>query len=794
MTMGKLFTMALVVLLSWGCGSKGSSSVDGGKDLGSLSGKSDLTGIEVEIFVPAATEAGPGSATFTVKSTSSFRVKVTQQTQLKIAVKVNDALSETATAIDYLVRVEPSSSAQKFSITVFNYGDTELEAVLKLDSAESTTTEADKGPKLPSVTDEVQYANEYCTYQDKAPYVKSVNWTHPEVVAGLRGIGPGFRSTFAYSDWNVGYDLESESPRLDKNDYVDRAVLEAAEKYMTNGTATLQQIADEATKLNAKADSKAAAGEVGAACSTWGETQKCNEGLVCTYASSSSVCATPITEASLTEKYGADALTTIKERLEQWNDLRRDARARNFVRVLCGEYRDYPEMIKKKLAVVAANNYAGKDELETVDTSKNLFTQLTYPAYQRMVSVMSAMHSYRQNKLTEECRADAECAATIGFNYNFGEMGHNAKRVSKSVPPHTHCEMKFMFSRYMVKDAPSLVPATYEQEYAQYKESECSADDLSYMYNFRGHNNFKALWLESNAMIWNSRRARKVAISRKDETYYKRPFASRLLQSRKTLASYLFYKDEDHSKLAAASDSGGGPIMYITDQDTDNDGLLDYRLFSRNGCGDQGVGGTSPDSNCNMMDWDLAFNTANTIGHSSKWDSSWFDSLDMGFLKAFTTFEERMARFNQALDRHTNWGPTGYYMLDASDVDASPNQVKFMGAYSPIVACSYDISASNSFARRCFGTCDPYEGSNTKWMFIMRFPTKYYYDEKDMKDGKPFNFNLHYFNETSLSNDYYHERALDRFAFVPVNDVYANVYFVYGQRGDAPKVGDVPAP
>ncbi len=38
---------------------------------------------------------------------------------------------------------------------------------------------------------------------------------------------------------------------------------------------------------------------------------------------------------------------------------------------------------------------------------------------------------------------------------------------------------------------------------------------------------------------------------------------------------------------------------------------------------------------------------------------------DLGFFAAFPTFEERAARFNQAVDRHTNWGPTGYYMLIA---------------------------------------------------------------------------------------------------------------------------------
>ena len=72
--------------------------------------------------------------------------------------------------------------------------------------------------------------------------------------------------------------------------------------------------------------------------------------------------------------------------------------------------------------------------------------------------------------------------------------------------------------------------------------------------------------------------------------YYLRPFASRYDRARAAWGSYLFYRDEDHSELIRASERGGGPILYITDQDLDGNGLSDYRLFDTDGCGDQGVG------------------------------------------------------------------------------------------------------------------------------------------------------------------------------------------------------------
>ena len=101
----------------------------------------------------------------------------------------------------------------------------------------------------------------------------------------------------------------------------------------------------------------------------------------------------------------------------------------------------------------------------------------------------------------------------------------------------------------------------------------------------------------------------------------------------------------------------------------------------------------------------------------------------MGFFSLVSTFEQRMARFNQALDRHTNWGPTGYYMEDASPSNASSAQIRYIGAYSPIVACSYDISASNAFASGDYPTTPQFEQGMTKWMFVMKFRADNYYDE-----------------------------------------------------------------
>ena len=70
-----------------------------------------------------------------------------------------------------------------------------------------------------------------------------------------------------------------------------------------------------------------------------------------------------------------------------------------------------------------------------------------------------------------------------------------------------------------------------------------------------------------------------------------------------------------------------------------------------------------------------------------------------------------------------------------------------------------------------------------------------YYDEVAMRAGKKMDFDHDYYNETSLSNDFYGERALDKFGWVPGPDLHANIYFVYGARGEeAPALEEIPAP
>ena len=186
-------------------------------------------------------------------------------------------------------------------------------------------------------------------------------------------------------------------------------------------------------------------------------------------------------------------------------------RARNFLRVLCGEHRDQPSAIASKPQVVVDGaRYAGPSELTSVDTDQNLFAQLTYPAYERLVAVMDVVYRSREAALAH---------VNDGFNHGRGAYVDSRRRENAALP-WTQCEMKFVFSRYLVAGAArpdwlgeSAFVATYEAGYRAYQAG-CSSEDFAWMYNFRGHVNFQPLWLESNGFIMNSRCARGEVLSR----------------------------------------------------------------------------------------------------------------------------------------------------------------------------------------------------------------------------------------------------------------------------------------
>lgn len=481
--------------------------------------------------------------------------------------------------------------------------------------------------------------------------------------------------------------------------------------------------------------------------------------------------------AKVREEYG----TASEERMAEIDTEMGAIHGRNFIKVLLGEFRDNSKLLQKKLEILAMQMpTVPKGKQQTKLDDADIWGTMTGDGYQKLRWIMSEVYRHRVRLLNKDVTSPL-------INYAWGEPGHGVKRTEHSVPPFTHAEMRYVFWKYLSADSPTFDADDFEEGLADFIEEQCDPDpngpDLGYMYNFRGDYNFKPHWTESNAFIWASRdasltyMAQMRAGQKPDNSYFLRPFASRYAQAKGVWGAYVFYRDEDHQYFRQASESGGGPHIYIETRDVDGNGIFDYRLFKDvMGSGDPGTTGSY------ALPPERMAEVEPTGGATENFDADAFkNSPDWGFLKAFPTFEERMSRMNTGFDRHTNWGPTFMYNVALHGIS---DFSVIRPAYSPIVAASYMIDASHGFAMRGPGQFEhPKTKGKPKWMFVMKLRTSDYYDENSLKAGKPFDWDTAYFNEAGLSNDYYVERALDRFGWVPADDMSYALWLVESDGG-----------
>ena len=589
--------------------------------------------------------------------------------------------------------------------------------------------------RVPKLNDPVVYDTEFCSYRDleadttKAeleanPLVYDVNWDHPLIKAAEASIVGVSRSTMSYGDHIRIYGLDKD------NDW-------SAQKGLYNHWWNQPESPE--------------------------RTQKLDE---------------------------------IDARLARAN-------FENFIRTLLGECRDYPYMIQKKLEVLAHHtpvNQAG-EQGQVVDP-RYPFDSLTGDGYARLRTIMKKVYTERQAKLNPTLSR---------FNYAWNEVGHVCRRIDNSVKPWTHAEIRYMFAEWLSGPPKPFSLEAYEQGLTKFIDEHCDKSpdgpDLGFSYDFRGHKNFKANWFECNAFIWNSRDAARMALAQVgkasldcDPTYYQHPFASRYQRTKALMGAYLWYPSEHHQHMRRASLKGGGPHMYIHNTDENGDGVAEYRLFPNvQGQGDIGLSsqslkrqeveaGSVTDAVVSTFrkgyfarykDW--GFNRMFSVNDDTRDDFMADGVFSPGDSNAEATFKLRMARLNQALDRHTNWGPTHMWSPLAAQI---AKRYAIRSAYSPIVAMSYEISKSHNFAVTNYDSTHPKDKNVVKFMFIVRFPTKHYYDERDLKAERRIYWDDYYLNESSLSNDYYEERALDKFGWIPADDISSAAYLAEAEGED----------
>ena len=154
---------------------------------------------------------------------------------------------------------------------------------------------------------------------------------------------------------------------------------------------------------------------------------------------------------------------------------------------------------------------------------------------------------------------------------------------------------------------------------------------------------------------------------------------------------------------------------------------------------------------------------------------------DLGFNEIFQVSKDTkhktgdaFVKIRNAVNRHTDWYASAY---DDGTKNADGTAKIRDQAYSPFVASSYEMSASDGFTAPGVTVSSPADGCK-HWMFIFKMPMKNWMSYEKLQAGERVNFNSQWFDETSFGTNSLadSERALDRLGTALENEMDSILY------------------
>ena len=400
--------------------------------------------------------------------------------------------------------------------------------------------------------------------------------------------------------------------------------------------------------------------------------------------------------------------------------------ANAFLTMLCGEFRDRPSMIASKLGWAKNIQILPVSDQGPIDPAKPLWPQVSAKSYSPYLQVSSAYYYAKMGELnngTVALGADAPTHATDGT---------------------TVCEVKYMFSEYVAKSKAFDDLATFRTGLEAFKPK-CAAGDNDYYYDFRGDSNYKPQSPESNGMIWytttiaslcetTSKAVAGAKITDADcQNYFSHPFSSRWNANRAGLAAWLMRGTQHDARFA---DHGAGTFTIVPNLNSKTQPLSFLR--------------DDQTTISDASDFDPAFFTPSHFAAGDLGLNDMIAAHDLGY---------GYERIRDALNRHTDWYTSGW---NPTSLGADPKQVKTQ-AYSPFVASSYEMSASDGFTQPGATVSSPSDGRK-QWMFVFKIKKENWMNTDKLAAGGKPDFDRMWFDETSFGTAGYakSERAWDR--------------------------------
>jgi hypothetical protein len=397
--------------------------------------------------------------------------------------------------------------------------------------------------------------------------------------------------------------------------------------------------------------------------------------------------------------------------------------AHYFLVQTCGEFRDRAEMIEGKINWVNGMVLLENAPQQKVDLNKNIWSQLSARSYMQYIGLSSQVFGMR--------------AQRAAANQTLMKTLH--PEAQEPVEAYSICETKYLISKYIADGKQLSSLSEYESGLRTFEKS-CSTHDNEHVFDFRGDSNFKQYSPEANAMLWHA-----ISIARfcKSPTeangksdvitdqvckdYFTSPFLSRYSAARSGLAAWLNHSDAEAKKF----ENQGLNATVIPSFDIKTLGKVSFRMQLSDGSF------TTPKDN--LKDATLGFNDKFGIGTNNP------------------DLQGAFERLRNAMNRHTNWYKSSY-----NDQLGHSKSLREQ-AYSPFVASSYDMSASNAFTE-CGYTVQCDGDGRKAWMLVFKIKKDNWYNTRSLAENQKIDFDRMWIDETTFGTDHLAdtEKAFDR--------------------------------
>ncbi|AZZ37658.1 hypothetical protein CIK05_12915 [Bdellovibrio sp. qaytius] len=464
--------------------------------------------------------------------------------------------------------------------------------------------------------------------------------------------------------------------------------------------------------------------------------------------------------------------------------------ANAFMTLLCGEFRDRPTLIKEKIRWVNRMYTLPTTPQKTINIRNELWSQVSANSYGNYIRNSRAIFAAKEYEARK-------------YEVKLGQYNEDVP-----VDPFTICETKFIFKKYVETNTgfehSDREFAAYKKEFNKFK-ARCSQEDLDYIYDFRGDSNFKPNSPESNGMIWYSSTITNNCTRNKDgqyvlkaaavgkvtdpdicQKYASAPFAYRWTAARAGLATWML-RDQKHDEVFSTEDQ---PVYIVPNLDP-MAGPFAFKMPVKGEFYEEEL---YKNDKGEFIQWDnvtgeeKVMTNEEVTAHQAKqaqlkaefdakvagsnglhmefvktWESQrdvFWKRPDLGFnsltgLGSKTTDKGfAYERIRDAVNRHTDWYASGY--------DDGSEKLRDQ-AYSPFVASSYEMSASDGFTSPGVTVNSPADGCK-HWMFVFKLKKDQWYNTHSVQNKVPVNFNYHWFDETSFGTNHLadSEHAFDR--------------------------------